>query len=157
MLLSSCGGKLSVSWSRNFLPWMEQPESTLSWFKEPVTEMCSKQRDSSQLSFLLVISVLLYAGLSLFKVFLPSRFVYENVHIFYLIYCCMLLMSHLSRMVFWLRSSSYSQILQCVVFQGNTVIQTGASTGDRVFRHFEQPSVISFKEELNRSKRVTGL
>jgi len=70
---------------------MEQPESTLSWFKEPVTEMCSKQHDSSQLSFLLVISVLLYAGLSLFKVFLPSRFVYENVHIFYLLYiaaCC---------------------------------------------------------------------
>jgi hypothetical protein len=53
MLLSSCEGNLSVTWSRNFPPWMEQLESSLSWFKEPVTEMCSKQHDSSQLSILL--------------------------------------------------------------------------------------------------------
>jgi hypothetical protein len=53
MLLTSCEGNLSVSWSRNIPPWREQPESSLSWFKEPVSEMCSKQHDLSQLMFLL--------------------------------------------------------------------------------------------------------
>jgi len=32
---------------------MEQPESSLSCFKQPMTEMCSKEHDSSQLRFLL--------------------------------------------------------------------------------------------------------
>lgn len=93
MLPSSCEWNWSFSWSRNFLPWMEQPESSLSWFKEPVTEMCSKQHDSSQLRFLLEPYQYCHmqASVSFFKVFLPSRFVYENVRIFYLLSvaaCC---------------------------------------------------------------------
>ena len=71
---------------------MEKPESSLSWFKEPVTEMCSKQHDSSQLSFLLQPYQYCYmqASVSLYCFFLvgSSTKMYTFFYLLRIAACC---------------------------------------------------------------------